>query len=270
MKVLLISYPRTRGTILIEAISKFYGIKNLYEEMAISYEPSRFIEKSLFPKQENIWNIYKKDLKNYNDNLLLSDNFAIKLYPSCFINTLKCHPETSREPNYTLDRNDFLDLDFYFNLSKYDKIFLVYRKDYIDAVLSYLHARKRGFFNIKEPDRIKNHPSDEEYNVWFYSNNKQYENWTIRNLILQTSLTPYIESYLKLKNLQYTKLEYSEIVDYIKINYPENTFNYLDNNYDYKNGTKNHLDLISKLESIKKDIDSNLLDIFPNYRWKST
>lgn len=268
MKVLVIGYPRTRSTILIESIANYHNIKNLYESMVIEYEPSRFIEKSFFPKQENIWNIYKKNLKNYNDNLILTDNFTIKLYPSCFINSLKYHPDVENNPNYVLDKDDFLDLEFYFNLSKYDQIFLLYRNDRIDSVLSYLHARKTGFFNKTESDRTKNDPSNKEYNFWFYSENEKYKEWIIRNLILQTSFTSYIESYLKLKNLQYTKLEYSEITDFIKINYNQTTFHTLNNNYVYQTASNNHLNIISRLDDVKKDIDLNLSRVFTNYTWK--
>lgn len=207
MKYCIIGMPRSRSSMLLEAISNYLSIPIFGNEI-IS-----------IPWHQRTGDTYIKKMKFLLSQTNKLSNGIIKLHPLQLI---------SRNP-MTLINFDW------FNFKQYDKIYFTLRKDISDNIASNFVAEKLNRYTYRsESDVYKNikpmtFTADDHYNV--------------DNYIWSTKILHRLETYFVNNNIEYTSLDYDDIPTYIKQNYPAEVY-HVETHYDYKNIVANYEELI--------------------------
>lgn len=222
MKILILGRPRTRSTLLINTLSKFYGLSDKDENF-------KFILGKFNNTNFKDLDYFKNSVKIFTQTLFSGDNFAIKLFPRMV--TLS-NRRIDNLKTYKLSIIN--DLSYYYNLKKYDQIFVIDR-NLIDSVYSYAYGSKINVFNFRDKTLLKEYLSKcEPIHIDF--NNNPY----LKFYVYERAMLDVWKEYLIKYNIKHTCLDYDNIPNYIEINFPNMPALTLDNTFDYKNLISNY------------------------------
>lgn len=254
MKILLLSMARTRSSVLIDMLSKKYDANNFYETYR-SVSPDEVSKLLLFKKPDLLWDRYKKETKKKTQEIIDSNlSYAVKLFPINIFNDYQYNPQYIKNPNWLINKDSLLDLEEYFQISQYDKIYLLQRENICDNICSYMHAYTTNFFLTDSSGKAKTmHPKGKVTLVA----SKYY---TVKCFILYQRYLKNIKIYLDKKNISYTNLEYDEVPKFIADNAPDVKLDTIDTNYDYRKAFSNYDEICELVREIEKEVDQE----FPN------
>lgn len=253
---------RTRSSYFLDTLCKNYKITNQFEFYSDARPENE--KKSFFKDNTSLFNNYKKIILSYTERLHKNTDFGIKLFPTIGLNYSKF--STSPTPDFLLEKSDFLDLETYFQISKYDQIFLLHRNDIVNCLASFFHAQN---ITIQVDERTSKNGalfSEEHRNlINFYKpkNKLVYNKHTLMLAVYEFLCLQIYEKYLISNNITYNKLEYSDIPNYIKNNFSGIDSDLIETHYDYSqfsNYKKFESDVLECLDYLKTQIDFNLFE----------
>lgn len=207
MKIINIGHARSRTSLLTTYIVNYYNVRDLDESYRYVKQYD-YRELSLIKKSENKDDLrlefYKKKLKKYKDTIFNGESFVIKVFPRVFNAT-----ELVQNVNSTV-----VNLEEYFSLSKYDKIFLTYRNNFVDTLCSLYLGQKYIYntYDFKKNEYFKNKKLDRKY-LHIVEFDPLHQSFICEMLLMNR-----IKAYLDKVNLPYVYLEYSEVPDYVHHN----------------------------------------------------
>jgi len=241
MKIIILGTLRTRSSYLLNALSKNYNLKDKWEP----YEDlmREKTHKTLRNDPDSVWPIYKKATIEMTENFMREDNFVLKLFSHAFFNSNKIEWELMKGRSFILDSNDMLDLDTHFNLSHYDSIYFLTRKDYVNNVCSYLFGENtKLLYTVRERNIIK---------LYRRPMFLHYKKLHLQIMIIKNMLMEVFEKKLIETSLPYTKLDYDDVPNYVKNTFPNITNDFVETNFDYKSLIKNYDQIVNIIEEEK-------------------
>ena len=255
MRIILLSMPRTRSSVLIDGLSKKYKVPNLYETYR-TVSPDETSKLLLFKKSTLMWSRFKEEAKKKTQELLDNNSsYAVKLFPINIFNDYQYNPQFTKHPNWNISRDSLLDLEEHFQISKYDQIYLLQRDNIVDNICSYMYAFTTNFFLTESADKAKTMQPRGKVNL---TTSKYY---TAKCFILYKKYLDYIQIYLDKKNLSYTKLEYNTVPEFISDHFADVKLDTVDTNYDYKNFIKNYDEIAELVYKIEREVDQEFSDV---------
>jgi hypothetical protein len=256
MRILLLSMARTRSSVLIDALSKKYQVPNLYEKYS-ECGPDTVSKLVLFKKPENLWQKFKTETRKKTDEFMLQDSFAIKLFVGNILNDYQVNPKYNKNPNWSITNDSFLDLETYFDVSKYDQIYILNRENITDVLCSYWHAlNKNLFLTDNEKVAAKLTPKG-VINI-----NDNVRLYFIKTYIIYKKYLNDVADYLDNKNIKYTKLDYDDVPNYLKENFTDIKLSTIDTNYDYKNSFENYKAFQQEVDLLEKEMNYEYKNFF--------
>lgn len=221
MKICIIGFPRSRSSLLLETINKFYSIPILGEDInsiGKTITSRDWIADTVLPPPPDS---YYTALKL----LLLMHNRkkegVIRLHPT----QLSFMPYSAGIINFDI-----------FNFKQYDTIYFTSRND-VDSVASLFVAGQLKTFTYKSKDALfKN------IDKMTITNNE-----TVRNHIMSEIIVDKLKKYFATHNIDYKELDYDIIPQYIEETYPDAKSHHVETNYDYKSIITNYDDIRSML-----------------------
>lgn len=243
MKIIIIGTLRTRSSYLLDTLSQEYNLEDKWEPYDDLFrKKTNGMLKNL---PENVWPEYKKAAQEMTEKFMQQDNFILKVFSHAFFNTVKAEWNLMRNKPFTLDKaNDLLDLETHLNISKYNHIYFLTRKDYINNICSYLFGQYTNtlLYTAKERHGIKfqNRPMIVRYNKLF-----------IQLLIIQNMFLKVFEKKLVETSLPYVKLDYDEVPNYVLSNFPNIVNKFIETKFDYKSIIKNYDEIVNVIEEEK-------------------
>lgn len=240
--------PRTRSSVLIDALSKKYKVPNLYETYR-TVSPDEVSKLLFFKKSTLMWSKFRDEAKKKTNELLSNSSYAVKLFPINIFNDYQYNPQYTKNPNWDISKDSLLDLEEYFQISKYDQIYLLQRDNIVDNICSYWHAYTTNFFLTESVDKAKTMQPQGNLHL---TANKYY---TVKCFILFKKYLDYIQIYLDKNNLPYTKLEYNNVPAFISDCIADIKLDTVDTNYNYKNSIKNYDEISELVYRIEKEVD---------------
>jgi hypothetical protein len=258
MKVILLSTARSRSSVIVNSYSQKYQITNLFEEYK-DVCPENVSKLVFFHRQSDLLNKFKKLTKEKTDKIF-HDNpngFVIKLFPVNILNDFQYNPEFAKNSNWHITEDSLLDLEEYFQISKYDKIIITYRKNTCDQICSWWHAyNKKIFLTNNEQDVSALTPKGK------IEIDTPYPLYTLKSTIVYKKYLEYISTYLDKKNLKYTLLEYHDVPKYLEDNFSNITLSTVDTKYDYKNQIENYNSLNETIEKLEQEVEKEFKNFF--------
>lgn len=256
MKIFVMGMVRTRSSYLLDILCKYYNIKNEFEYYAGGRTEND--AKTFFKEHKIMFENYKKIVLKYTERLHTNNNFATKFFPTLGVNYLKLKSRHSvtypPSPSYTFEVADFLDLQSYFRINEYDKIYFLYRKNLASGMASFLHGKSIQTRVNPEMNYKKGliFEQNEKYLINLYNpkNKLYYTKEDVNMYVYEYLLLEMYERYLIGKNISFTKLEYDEIPKYVQENFPDVSSDYVETNYDYTN--------FSNYKELEQDINDSL------------
>lgn len=231
MKTLLICRPRTRSTVLIDALSKFYNLIDLDENQKFSI--SKFQNSTInSDMEEDYFSIFQGQFKQHVQKNFKNDNFAIKLYPRML--TMSKHTITDLN---TYNLKIITDLSYFTNIKKYDSVFYLTR-DLIDSVCSWAYGNHIDYYNFRDQTTLQ-------------SKREQFPKLTIdieqdgelKFYMLEAAILQHWKSYLIKNNIPYTELDYTEIPEYVTKTCPNIQSKTIDSKLNYQEIITNYNEL---------------------------
>lgn len=207
---------RSRSSVLLEAISNFYHIKILGEDI------NQLLEK------------YGDDYIDKLKPLLYADSNSIT-------GVIRFHPLQliANRPFRTLNFNDrpFILVNFdWFNFNQYDKIFFTTRKDISENIASNFVATKLQKFTYKWPEKVN--PNIGPFTF------EQQDHFHVRDYHRSVYIIEQLKDYLTGQGIEWTELDYNEIPKYIRNNYPGVKVSHVETHYQYDKIISNYSDIV--------------------------
>lgn len=245
MKIAIIGMTRTRSSFLLDVMCRAYNAENLFEHYGKN-TPDKFVHKFIKKDENIIWKKYQLEAKKETDYLFSNyESFGTKIFPALFMNFNKMFINVSNKPlSYSFDKTDLMDLNLYFNLNQYDKVVLLHRDNLTDLLCSHWYAVQiNKFLHVKE---------DKEQIVHYKPKSKLYLT-TANEIVLKAGINSYltlkhIPAYLDKLGIKYDQVEYNEVPEYVKKNYPQVESMFVDTEFDYRNGILNYKELEKEIE----------------------
>lgn len=230
MKVLILGVPRTRSSYFIDIISKHFNLDNYFE---IYQDLQNGSWRSRIWSNENYWDLYFDKIKKLTDDLINKDNYSIKIFSNILIS-----PDL---------KQIFTDIDF-LQFKKYDRVYFLYRKNIIDLIISQILARRINKFLYTSENSIPLIGYQEPLDL---TQNKILReiDYIIASLIIHDK----IKNYLIKEKINFVELEYNDIPDYLKNQFPKINSDYKEIGIDYSNVLKNYLEVAKHIE-LRKDL----------------
>ena len=232
MKICIIGFPRSRSSLLLETISKYYSIPLLGEDINSIGKtiPMRdWIADTVLPPPPDS---YYTGLKL----LLLMHNRkqegVIRLHPL----QLSFMPYSAGIINFDI-----------VNFKQYDTIYFTSRND-VDTVASLFVAGQLNTFTYKSKDAVFKNIAKMTIT----------DNETIRTHIISEIVVDKLKKYLATNNINFTELDYDMIPQYIEGKYPDAKSYHVETNYDYKSIITNYDDIDAMLVEQRAVIHSAL------------
>lgn len=245
MRILNFGLPRTRSSFLIDVLAKAYDLDNLYEPY---HNPiiNKVIEKNL--QGDDRWIDSCRQTLELTNSLKIKDNFVCKLFPDALFNIFKKLDGN----NFIFDNTDYHNIEKSYNISMYDKIYVTYRKNYVDLVCSFLHASKHQNFLYSEKNKNL---------IKFHSPKNTNLNYTKHHLIRLALTFYFFEHYLnELKKLNdVIILEYNEIPEFVNKEFSGIKSELVESQFDYKNKIKNYVQLSEDFVDVQQNLKVTLL-----------
>lgn len=233
MKILIAGCPRTRSSILIDAVCEKYNLQDKFEDYII-YQNSMLLGPLPYRGRDFLWEKYQTNLGVYTNQLFESvENYAIKFFPNMLINY------TYRTKK---DINNFQGLDDFFNdyekkiminlshfrIQEYDRVYFLNRNNITNAVCSWMSGYKnKGAFLFKDERAIEKFQKMDRLDM------ASIEMLSAIDVLLITYALQYrLEDYLDNLKISSIKLDYSEVATYISENFGV-TPKYIEPKFDY-------------------------------------
>jgi uncharacterized short protein YbdD (DUF466 family) len=135
-----------------------------------------------------------------------------------------------------------------YNLLEYDSIFLLHRSNIIDQISSLVVAyEKRAYIHTEKP-------SSGNFVVTF-DLDKHY--FLIPMILEDYMKLTFIKKYLKQNQKSFIPLDYDEVVDYTRENFPDVTVDCVETGFDYKNMISNYEVLKELIETYFENFNYN-------------
>ena len=263
MKILIYCQPRTRSSFLLDILCKHYNLKNYYEPYSDLLNPS--YHKTFNKSPDNVFQKYKQNGKEITERLKNTENFGVKLFAVCCYNYYKFagiaarnsaifpdkHTGTINEKSIIgdppLEKKDLINVIDHYNLDMYDKIYVLYR-DEVEKLASNYHAtyHERFIYRTEDIGFLK----------LYNTENKSLptiQEWKLKARILETVIFKYNVELLKKKYNNLVMLDYKDIPNYVKENYPNIVSEHQETNFDYKSLKK-----YDQLEELIKQYEKEL------------
>lgn len=263
MKILIYCQPRTRSSFLLDILCKNYNLKNYYEPYSDLLNPS--YHKTFNKSPDNVFQKYKQNGKEITERLKNTENFGVKLFAVCCYNYYKFagvaarnaaifpdkHTGTINEKSIIgdppLEKKDLINVIDHYNLDMYDKIYVLYR-DEVEKLASNYHAtyHERFIYRTEDIGFLK----------LYNTENKSLptiQEWKLKARILETVIFKYNVELLKKKYNNLVMLDYKDIPNYVKENYPNIVSEHQETNFDYKSLKK-----YDQLEELIKQYEKEL------------
>lgn len=234
MKVLVLSTVRTRSSYLLDCICKFYKLENLYEHYTkIQFEANTFID-------------FQNIVENKTRIITDKNNVGVKIHPTNFINMYKYHQNIEYDGPWNINSIDDCIPVNKFELSQYDKIFILSRKNFTDLYCSwitgqktnkllYTHLERNLIGKYSKPFSIKLHKKIAKILL--------FDNWFLKNCV----------NYLKTDNSKIIHLEYDKVKDFTKENFSNTSSKYIETNFNYQTLITNYNDIEQGLIEIQQE-----------------
>ena len=252
MKILLFCLPRTRSSFLQDILSQHYKIPNLFE-------PYKFAEKlatkTMFISTANIGKLYKKAIIDISAELKNEPTGILKMFP--------CHTYNSyellwkKDHNFTIQKEEILDLEKVHNISNYDKIFVLKRKNLTEGMASYWFANERGQFLFTKETQffVQSYMPKTKINL-----DMPYK-W-LKVHYMDCRVMDYQLAWMTKNKIDFTELYYEDIPNYVETNFPNYETKYVETAYDYKNIIANYDLIDERIKRAKAEVDSDFEKIF--------
>ena len=210
MKVAIIGLPRSKSSYLIDIVSTQFKLDNKFEEI-IKYQSIILNTKVFHPNSNFQWERYKINLKTNFEDIFAVDDYAIKIFPSIFINHLSYkNIKHNFADNYFSADNFINDISF-INLAAYDKIYILDRHNLTDLVISWLLGHYNDqFLHIKDFTITKfnlSHDLDIE---------DAFVKFATYVMLTQHMFIEKIKQYLDKNNVKYIDLNYDNVEQYVR------------------------------------------------------
>jgi hypothetical protein len=212
MKILIIGFPRSRSSILLETISNFYNIPVLGNP--INDSDQRKLDSALG--------------KNLLRNISQAPSGVVRFHPLELMN---------KHDNYKFYNFDLL------NFEQYDKIYFTSRESVSDVIASEIVAYTLKRYTYKST-------SDLFENITPISITNEHRN-LIKTHVHSENLVKTLKQHFEINNIDYESLLYDEIPEYLATNFPDTRTNHIKTNYDYKTIITNYDDILSLYNSYK-------------------
>lgn len=246
MKILVLSRPRCRTTLLCEASSKFYRIPNFHENFDYIREKYKtdYIRYNLLKKNPSLQEL-NQNLKlhiNKVNSKLEETGGVIKFFPryllSYFFGSEKHHMSIDdfQKFNYLCETN----ISDLFKLNTYDQLIFLDR-NLVDSAISYIYAIQTDQILFYDKD-VLNYQSKKSQSIEI-----RPEIFSILDFfILEFCIYEQLKTFISEKYKTYMFLTYENCTEYISNNYKnEKELTLLDPKYNYSSKISNY----SKLES---------------------
>lgn len=250
--------PRTRSSVMVNSYSQKYLIPNLFEEYR-DVAPDKVSEMVFFQRPKDLWEKFQQVTKQKTKEIFCKypNGFVIKLFPINILNDFQYNPYFSKNSDWHITEKSILDLEEYFEISNYDKIIILYRKNSCDQICSWWHAYNRRFFLTNNINEINLNIPKGKINV-----NTLYPEYNIKSSIVYKKYLEYISTYLNKKNLKYTLLEYDDVPEYLKNNFSNIPLSTIDTKFNYKEQIENYDILHQTIKNLEKEVEKDFLNFF--------
>lgn len=241
MKIIILGTMRTRSSYLLSALITAHNLISKwepYDELQLDVYNNSFRK-----EPDVVWSKYKIESKKLTEKFMTEDNFALKLFSHAFFNNLKIKYACKKNKPFVLVNEDSLDLEENIQISKYDQIYFLTRKDYINNICSFLFGAATRYLYL----------GDTKHLISMY--NKpivlSYDKTNLQSILIQQLLLPVFENKLIDTRMPYIKLDYEELPEYVNKNYPSLENHYTDPKFDYKYLIKNYDEILNVIEEEK-------------------
>lgn len=245
MKIAIFTMTRTRSSFLLDTLCKHYGLKNQFEYYNNTYSSETF--NSFYKlRSKTIFEQFSSTKKQETSDLFTWPSFGVKIFPHNFIGFIRekssFRPDNKSYPLFV--KENILDLNEYFNLNQYDKIFVLNRKAIVDNIISQLYGLQIGIFLLKEQDKSRCDRLTPNGDLYLTTNDA----YVYRSRIYCHLFLKQLPRYFDKMNIKYEELDYDEVPSYVKKNYPLIKSQFIDTEFDYKNGIKNYNEIKKEIE----------------------
>lgn len=245
MRIAIFTMTRTRSSFLLDTLCQYYKIQNHFEYYNNTYSSETF--NSFYKiRSKMIFEKFSSTKKQETKDLFTWPSFGIKIFPHNFVGFIR--ENSSFQPNkktYPLFiKENVLDLIEYFNLDQYDKIYILNRKEVVDNIISQLYALQIGKFLLTTSDKHRSNQLKPNGELYLTTNN----NYVHRSRIYCHLFLKYLPRYFDKLNIRYKELDYDDVPLYIEKNYPSIKSQFVDTEFDYKNGITNYSEIKKEIE----------------------
>jgi hypothetical protein len=209
LKVAIIGLPRSKSSYLIDIVSRQFKLDNKFEEL-IKYQSLILNTKVFHPDSNFQWERYKINLGKNFQKISSESNYAIKIFPSLFINHLSYkNIHYNFADNYFAKENFINDLGF-INLELYNQIYIIDRHNLTDLVISWLLGHYNDQFLHLQDFTIK------KFNLLHNLNLEDaFIKFAIYVMMTQKVFIDKIKQFLNRFNVRYVDLNYDNVEQYI-------------------------------------------------------
>jgi hypothetical protein len=205
MKICIIGFPRSRSSILLEAISNFYNIP------IIGSTINQFLND-------------KGVLNSHGGNILLKNCLRAKT------GVIRLHPLQLMDKT---NKYEFINFDL-LEFKQYDKIYFTER-DAIDTIASECVAYTLKKYTYTSPEElVKDIPSIKITN--------EHRN-LIKEHVHSENLVRDLKQYLTINNIFFEELWYDKIPEYLEVNFPTASTSHIKTNYNYRQIIEDYNDI---------------------------
>jgi hypothetical protein len=249
MKILIISQPRCRTSLLCDVFKNYYKIHNYGEDFDIrknifenAYSRQKMTGKEI--ALDDLQNTIRDHLSNVVSQIKQKDG-VVKLFPRYLFSYISEKHIGINTPIEQFRFNVICDISNVLNLKMFDKILLLNR-DLVEATMSWLHGLQTQVMTIYDPTFYK-YISKKNERVLIQDEFLKYANFFILEHIIFNQLSTFITH-----NYNTLYLENNSIPKYINDNLQGVETKYYDTKYDYKDKIINYYDLKSYIETTYK------------------
>lgn len=234
MKVLVLSTVRTRSSYLLDCISKFYKLENLYEHYTtIQFEAKTF-------------NKFQDIVENKTKIIMDQSEVGVKIHPTNFINMYKYHQNVDYEGPWNVNSiDDFIPVTK-FQIDQYDKIFILTRTNFIDLYCSWITGLKSNKLLYTQLEKNLIDKNSEPFSIKLHKKIAKillFDVWFLDNCM----------NYLPIDESKVIRLDYNNVKDYTNNNFPNIRSKYLETNFDYQKLITNYNEIEKGLIECQKE-----------------
>lgn len=233
MKVLIVCRPRTRSTLLIDALSKYHNLEDKDENYKFCFGKVHFG----IVNDDMYYNLFMGYIKTATQNNFKQDNFAIKLYPRMM--TFSQHKINNLD-DYQL--KIIPNLTYFTNIRKYDKVYFLTR-NLIDSICSWAYGNHINYYNFRDHETLISKTSTVPNLTIDLDNDPE-----LKFYILESAILDVWKKFLD-DHISHTTLDYYDLPNYVSNTYPNIVNKTIDSKLDYTKIITNYHDLEEKINN---------------------